>query len=85
MLTTIPKGLYFPDGYTAGTKEEVTGIYSDSCCNADLQIIAVDRMNNRYVKQINAYSKFPNLNRLNDNMASLSKLRISGDIDVLLK
>ncbi|XP_044765163.1 uncharacterized protein LOC123321563 isoform X2 [Coccinella septempunctata] len=55
LLTTIPKGLYFPEGYTAGTREEVTGIYSESCCNADLQIIAIDRMNNRYARQINAY------------------------------
>ncbi|XP_045481796.1 uncharacterized protein LOC123685947 [Harmonia axyridis] len=55
LLTTIPKGLYFPDTYTSGTREEVTGIYSESCCNADLQIIAVDRMNNRYSRQINAY------------------------------
>ncbi|KAK9889139.1 hypothetical protein WA026_004409 [Henosepilachna vigintioctopunctata] len=56
LLTTVPKGIYFHDGYTAGTTEEVTGYFSDTCCNPDLQIIAVDSRNNRIVKQANAYS-----------------------------
>nr|XP_023016638.1 uncharacterized protein LOC111505954 isoform X2 [Leptinotarsa decemlineata]XP_023016639.1 uncharacterized protein LOC111505954 isoform X2 [Leptinotarsa decemlineata] len=54
-VNSNPKGLYFSNGYTTGTKEEVVGSYSDSCCNADLQVTAVDRMNNRRTITANAY------------------------------
>ncbi|KAJ8945643.1 hypothetical protein NQ314_009178 [Rhamnusium bicolor] len=57
-VTTDPRGIYFPYGFTTGTKEEVVGYYSDSCCNPDLQIIAVDRLNNRKVRNVNAYLAF---------------------------
>nr|CAH7767762.1 unnamed protein product [Callosobruchus chinensis] len=50
-----PPGLYFPNGFVSGTKEEVRGIYSDSCCNADIQLSAIDRTNNRRVLYANAY------------------------------
>ncbi|KAL3289616.1 hypothetical protein HHI36_023027 [Cryptolaemus montrouzieri] len=55
ILKTLPKGIYVANGYTAGTREEVIGYYSDTCCNADLQIIAIDRANNRVIKHANAY------------------------------
>lgn len=59
-LNTAPRGIFFPYGYISGTKDSVTGYYSDSCCNPDLQITAVDRMNNRNSYSVNAYRKlFP--------------------------
>ncbi|XP_060515767.1 uncharacterized protein LOC132695500 [Cylas formicarius] len=54
-LNTIPKGLYVPNSYTAGTTEAVKGFYSDSCCNPNLKIIAIDRLNNRRIYTVNAY------------------------------
>ncbi|XP_028129625.1 uncharacterized protein LOC114325689 [Diabrotica virgifera virgifera] len=54
-LTSNPKGLIFQEGFTTGTKEEVKGTYSDSCCNADIQLIATDRLNNRKTVTANAY------------------------------
>nr|CAI5868529.1 unnamed protein product [Callosobruchus analis] len=54
-VTSNPPGLYFPNGFVSGTKEEVRGIYSDSCCNADIQLSAIDRTNNRRVLYANAY------------------------------
>ncbi|XP_015835407.1 uncharacterized protein LOC103314874 [Tribolium castaneum] len=50
-----PKGIYFPNGFTSGTTEEVTGFFSESCCNPDLELIAFDRQNNRRTRHINAY------------------------------
>lgn len=55
-VSTRPAGIYFPNGFTVGTKDEVTGSYSDSCCNDNLQITAVDRSNNRRTRNINPYS-----------------------------
>ncbi|KAJ8951950.1 hypothetical protein NQ318_013620 [Aromia moschata] len=57
-VSTVPTGIYFPNGYTTGTKEQVEGYYSDSCCNPDLQMIAVDRLNNRAIRNVNAYLAF---------------------------
>ncbi|VEN35615.1 unnamed protein product [Callosobruchus maculatus] len=54
-VTSNPPGLYFPNGFVSGTKEEVRGVYSDSCCNADIQLSAIDRTNNRRVVSANAY------------------------------
>ncbi|KAG5880946.1 hypothetical protein JTB14_010377 [Gonioctena quinquepunctata] len=54
-VSSNPKGLYFSEGYTSGTKEEVIGYYSDSCCRANLEITAVDRMINRKTITANAY------------------------------
>ncbi|CAG9855432.1 unnamed protein product [Phyllotreta striolata] len=54
-LTSNPKGLYIENGFTTGTTEEVSGIYSDSCCNADLQLTAIDRANNRRTITVNAF------------------------------
>ncbi|RZC40593.1 uncharacterized protein BDFB_000657, partial [Asbolus verrucosus] len=50
-----PKGLYFPNGFTTGTTEEVTGYFSESCCNPDLKLVAFDRQNNRKTRDLNAY------------------------------
>ncbi|KAJ8923528.1 hypothetical protein NQ315_010106 [Exocentrus adspersus] len=57
-VTSYPQGLYFPTGFTTGTRGEVTGYYSNSCCNPDLQIVATDRLNNRHVVNVNAYLAF---------------------------
>ncbi|CAH1963674.1 unnamed protein product [Acanthoscelides obtectus] len=54
-VTSNPPGLYFPNGFVSGTKENVRGVYSDSCCNADIQLSATDRTNNRKVLYANAY------------------------------
>ncbi|CAG9761096.1 unnamed protein product [Ceutorhynchus assimilis] len=54
-LKTEPKGIFFPYGYTSGTRDSVTGFYSASCCNPDLIISAIDRMNNRISYNLNAY------------------------------
>ncbi|XP_057672110.1 uncharacterized protein LOC130903794 [Diorhabda carinulata] len=54
-FTSQPKGIYVQNGFLTGTKEEVTGTYSDSCCNAALQLIAIDRANNKKTVSINAY------------------------------
>ncbi|KAF2879624.1 hypothetical protein ILUMI_26537, partial [Ignelater luminosus] len=37
-LTSNPKGLYFPNGYIAGTKEPVVGLYGGSCCQPKIQL-----------------------------------------------
>jgi len=60
-LNRIPKGLYVPYGYTVGTKNSITGnsIAGESCCNPDLQLIAVDRQGNQKSYSVNAYRKFP--------------------------
>lgn len=58
-LNSIPKGLYVPYGYTVGTKNSITGHYSESCCNPDLQLIAVDRQGNQKSYSVNAYRKYP--------------------------
>lgn len=55
-LNSSPEGLYFSTQYTSGTKETVTGYYSESCCNPDLYVVAVDRMNNRKSYSLNAYN-----------------------------
>ncbi|CAH0562165.1 unnamed protein product [Brassicogethes aeneus] len=57
-VTSNPKGVYFPDGYTTGTRDEITGYYSDSCCNSDLKIIAMDRAKNIAIREVNPYRKF---------------------------
>ncbi|KAJ8984489.1 hypothetical protein NQ317_006149, partial [Molorchus minor] len=57
-VSTIPKGIYFSNDFITGTRDQVEGYYSDSCCNPDLQITAVDRLNNRVTKNINAYLSF---------------------------
>ncbi|XP_066155331.1 uncharacterized protein [Euwallacea fornicatus] len=54
-LNTYPIGLYFPYGYISGTKDYISGHYSDSCCNPDLRISAVDRLHNRSNYSVNAY------------------------------
>ncbi|KAJ3640115.1 hypothetical protein Zmor_003431 [Zophobas morio] len=54
-VISIPKGLYFPHGFTTGTTEEVTGYFSESCCNPDLKLVAFDRQNNRRTRHLNAY------------------------------
>lgn len=56
-VTSKPAGIYFPNGFTAGTKDQVIGYYSDSCCSPDFQVTAVDRSNNRRVLNMNAYRK----------------------------
>jgi hypothetical protein len=33
----------------------VTGFYSESCCNPDLELIAFDRQNNKKTHHLNAY------------------------------
>ncbi|XP_018565001.1 uncharacterized protein LOC108906271 [Anoplophora glabripennis] len=57
-VSSYPKGLYFPNDYTTGTRDEVTGYYSGSCCNPDFQVTALDRLNNRKVINTNAYQAF---------------------------
>lgn len=57
-MITNPKGIYFPKGFTSGTKEEVTGTYSESCCNADIQITAIDRIGNKRQISANAFRKY---------------------------
>lgn len=57
-LTSNPKGLYFPNSYTAGTTEPVTGFYSGSCCESKLQITAIDLNNNRRTYTADAYCKY---------------------------
>ncbi|XP_066247182.1 uncharacterized protein [Euwallacea similis] len=54
-LTTYPTGLYFPYAYISGTKDYISGHYSDSCCNPNLQISAVDRLHNSNSYSVNAY------------------------------
>lgn len=54
-VTSIPSGLYFPNRYTAGTIERVTGYYAGSCCQPKLQISATDRLGNRRSYTANAY------------------------------
>ncbi|KAJ3623015.1 hypothetical protein MTP99_019275 [Tenebrio molitor] len=54
-VVSKPKGIYFPNGFTTGTTEEVSGFYSESCCNPDLELIAFDRQNNRKTRHLNAY------------------------------
>lgn len=56
-LISNPKGLYFPNGYTAGTTERVTGYFSDTCCRPKLQITATDRVGNRRTYTADAYCK----------------------------
>lgn len=56
-VTSIPTGLYFPNGYTAGTTERVTGYYAGSCCQSKLQISATDRLGNRRSYTADAYCK----------------------------
>lgn len=53
-----PKGIYFPKSFTSGTKEEVIGTYSESCCNADLQMTATDRSGNKRQISTNAFRKW---------------------------
>ncbi|KAF7278817.1 hypothetical protein GWI33_007932 [Rhynchophorus ferrugineus] len=55
-VNSLPKGIYFPEIYSAGTTDTVTGYYSDSCCKPDIQISAVDRMNNKISYTLNAYN-----------------------------
>ncbi|XP_049818256.1 uncharacterized protein LOC109596380 isoform X2 [Aethina tumida] len=54
-LTSNPSGMYFPNSYTTGTTEEVTGYFSGSCCSPDLQITATDVAKNRITRKVNAY------------------------------
>lgn len=54
-VTSAPVGLYFPNGYVAGTTEQVTGYYSGSCCQSKLQISATDRAGNRKSYTADAY------------------------------
>lgn len=54
-VTSIPTGLHFPNGYTAGTTERVTGYYTGSCCQSKLQISATDRLGNRRSYTADAY------------------------------
>lgn len=56
-VTSVPSGLYFPSGYTAGTTERVTGYYAGSCCQSKLQISATDRLGNRRSYTADAYCK----------------------------
>uniref|UniRef100_A0A1Y1N825 Uncharacterized protein n=1 Tax=Photinus pyralis TaxID=7054 RepID=A0A1Y1N825_PHOPY len=56
-LTSIPKGLYFPNDYRTGTKEPVVAVYGASCCQPKIQITAVDLMNNRKTFTTDAYCK----------------------------
>ncbi|KAL1492669.1 hypothetical protein ABEB36_010893 [Hypothenemus hampei] len=50
-----PRGIYFPNSYTSGTRDSIVGVYSDSCCHYNLQVSAVDRKNNRRSVDINPY------------------------------
>lgn len=56
-VTSVPSGLYFPNGYTSGTTEKVTGNYGGSCCQSKLQISATDRLGNRKSYTADAYCK----------------------------
>lgn len=56
-INTEPKGLQFRKGYTSGTKDSVIGYYSGSCCDPDLEIFVVDRINNKRTIAVNAYRK----------------------------
>lgn len=50
-----PKGIFFRNEFTSGTKEEVTGYYSGTCCRPEILITAVDRKENAYTKKYNAF------------------------------
>lgn len=61
-LTSNPKGLYFPNGYIAGTKEPVVGLYGGSCCQPRIQLTAIDMQNNRRSYTADAYCKYKKYN-----------------------
>ncbi|XP_017779712.1 PREDICTED: uncharacterized protein LOC108565002 [Nicrophorus vespilloides] len=54
-LMLLTPNIHFPNGFTTGTTEEVTGYYSASCCESQLQLTATDRSNNKRTYIIDAY------------------------------
>lgn len=46
-VETVPAGFVFTSDFTAGTKDEVSGRYSASCCLNKVDIIATDLNGNQ--------------------------------------
>ena len=55
-ITSNPSGIYFPNGYISGTKKELTGYLSGSCCQPEIEFRIFDLNNNRNTLIVNAYT-----------------------------